>query len=209
MPFFGGDSFAVQFFKILQHDFMPPGVALIVTNPMSGFIVQVEIAMTLAFILCFPFFLYKVMTYLSPALFEHEKKALFKSLLLSSALFILGCLFAYYYMIPLTFKFMYPFTIALEVIPFFTLDAFMSWIIGILFATGLTFLLPVFMVILSFVGVVSPDYWRSKWHYAFVFLLIFSAVITPDQTGVTMLLLFIPLVALYIFGALLANRAVR
>lgn len=209
LPVFSADSFAVQLFKIMQHDFMPPGVALIVTNPMSGFITQVEIALILAFIVLFPLFLYKVMKYLSPALFEHEKKAISKSLVLSSALFIGGCLFAYFYMIPLTFKFMYPFTMALEVTPYFALDAFMSWVIGILFATGITFLLPVFMVVLSYVGIVSPEYWKSKWHYAFVFLLIFSAVITPDQTGITMFLLFVPLVVLYIAGALLAGKAVR
>jgi sec-independent protein translocase protein TatC len=209
LPVFSEDSFSVQLFKIMQHDFMPTGVTLIVTNPMSAFIVQLEIALTLAFVVVSPLLLYKITKYISPALFEHEKKAIFKALTLSSALFISGCLFAYYYMIPLTFKFMYPFTIALEVTPFFTLDAFMSWVIGILLATGITFLLPVFMVALSYVGIVSPEYWKSKWRYAFVFLLIFSAVITPDQTGITMLLLFIPLVALYIAGALLAGRVVR
>jgi len=208
LPVFSEDSFAVQLFKIMQHDFMPSGVTLIVTNPMSAFIVQLEIAMTLAFVAVSPLLLYKITKYISPALFEHEKKAATKALVLSSALFISGCLFAYYYMIPLTFKFMYPFTTALEVTPFFTLDAFMSWVIGILLATGITFLLPVFMIALSYVGIISPNYWRSKWRQAFVFLLIFCAIITPDQTGITMILLFIPLVVLYIGGALLANKVV-
>lgn len=209
LPIFSEDSFAVQFFKIIQHDFMPSGVTIIVTNPMSGFITQLEIAMTLAFISIFPLFLYKIMKYLSPALFEHEKRMIFKALILSSTLFMLGCLFAYYYMIPLTFKFMYPFTTALDVTPFFSLDAFMSWVIGILLATGLTFLLPIFMVILSFLRIVSPNFWRSKWRHALVCLLIFSAVITPDQTGITMIILFIPLIALYITGAMLAKRFLR
>jgi|SRR3989344_503409 len=209
LPLVGGDSFAVQFFKIMQNDFMPSGVALIVTSPMSGFITQVELAMTLAFIVVSPLFLYRIMKYLSPALFEHEKKAIFKSLVLSSVLFLLGCLFAYFYMIPLTFKFMYPFTTALGVTPFFSLDVFMSWVIGILLATGITFLFPIFMIILSFMGVVSPNFWRSKWRHALVCLLVFSALITPDQTGITMLLLFIPLVVLYIVGAMLAGRAAQ
>jgi len=206
LPVFSEDSFAVQLFKLMQHDFMPSGVTLIVTNPMSAFVVQVEIAMTLAFVVVSPLLLYKITKYISPALFEHEKKAAAKALVLSSALFILGCLFAYSTMIPLTFKFMYPFTTALEVTPFFTLDAFMSWVIGILLATGITFLLPVFMVALSYVGIVNPDFWKSKWRHAFVFLLVFCAIITPDQTGITMILLFVPLIVLYIAGAWLAHR---
>ena len=63
---------------------------------MSAFLVQLEIAMTLAFIVVSPLLLYKIIKYISPALFEHEKKAIFKALTLSSTLFILGCLFAYY-----------------------------------------------------------------------------------------------------------------
>lgn len=203
-------SFSVQVFKIIQNNFIPSGVSIIVTNPWSGFIVQLEIAMTLAFIFTLPIFLYKIIKYISPALFEHEKKAIWKSLILSTGLFILGTLFAYYYMIPLTFKFMYPFSISLGVLPFFSLDAFISWVLCILIATGITFLLPVFMIILSFFGIISPNFWKEKWKQALIFLLIFCAVITPDQTGVTMILLFIPLAVLYAAGAMLsANNKKR
>jgi len=188
---------------------MPSGVEIIVTNPMSGFIAQLQVAMTLAFISVLPLFLYKIMRYLSPALFEHEKKAISRSLILCTLLFIFGCLFAYYYLIPLTFIFMYPFTTALEVTPFFALDVFMSWVLGILLTTGITFLFPVFMIVLSFLGIVGPDFWRNKWRHALLLLLVFSAVITPDQTGVTMGLLFIPLALLYSVGSTLASRSIR
>lgn len=200
------NSFSVQVFKLIQHNFVPPGVQVIATNPISGFITQLEIALILAFIFSSPFFLYATIKYILPALFEHERKIILKSLTLSAILFGLGCLFAYYYMIPLTFKFMYPFTTSLGVVPFFQLDSFMSWAISILMVTGVIFLLPIFMLILSFLGIVKPDFWRKKWRPAFVFLLIFSAVITPDQTGITMVLLFVPLAVLYALGSLLASR---
>jgi len=206
LPIFSKDSFSVQAFKIIERDFLPSGVQLIVTNPWSGFIAQLEIAIILAFIVTFPFFLYKIIKYCSPALFKHEKKAIFKSITMFTALFILGCLFAYYFMIPLTFKFMYPFATSLGVITFFSLDTFMSWVIAILITTGVMFLLPIFMLVLSFLRIVSPDFWRKKWRFAFLFLLIFSAIITPDQTGVTMILLFAPLAVLYSGGSVLAGR---
>ena len=206
LPVFSGDSFSVQAFKIIARDFLPSGVQLIVTNPWSGFTAQLEIAVILAFIVTLPFLMYKVIKYLSPALFEHEKKAIFKSVVMFTGLFMLGCIFAYYFMIPLTFKFMYPFASSLGIVTFFSLDAFMSWVIAILITTGVIFLLPVFMIVLSSLGIVSPEFWRKKWRFAFLCLLIFSAIITPDQTGVTMVLLFAPLAVLYMLGSLLSSR---
>ena len=205
LPTFSGDSFSVQVFKIIEREFVPPGVQLMVTNPWSGFIAQLKIVVVLAFIVTLPFFLYRVIKWSSPALFKHEKKAVFRSVIMFTVLFMLGCLFAYYYMIPLTFKFMYPFASSLGVITFFALDAFMSWVIAILITNGITFLLPIFMLVLSSLGIVSPIFWRKKWRFAFLCLLIFSAIITPDQTGVTMILLFAPLAGLYMAGSLLAR----
>lgn len=206
LPVFSKNSFSVQAFKIIERDFLPSGVQLIVTNPWSGFIAQLEIAIILAFIVTLPFLLYKIIRYCSPALFEYEKKAVLKSVILFTALFLFGCLFAYYFMIPLTFKFMYPFAASLGVLTFFSLETFMAWIIAILITTGILFLLPIFMFVLSSLRIVSPDFWRKKWRFALLYLLIFSAVITPDQTGITMILLFAPLSVLYMGGSLLADR---
>lgn len=206
LPSFSKDPFSVQVFKIMERDFLPSGVQLIVTNPWSGFIAQLEIVIILAFITTLPLLLYKIINYCSPALFEHEKRAILKSVFMFTALFVLGCLFAYYFMVPLTFEFMYPFASSLGVLTFFALDAFMAWIITILISTGIMFLLPIFMLVLSSLGIVSPDFWRKKWRTSLLCLLIFSAIMTPDQTGVTMILLFAPLAVLYMVGSLLAGR---
>ena len=206
LPTPSADSFSIQVFKMIKRDFLPSGVQLIVTDPWSGFITQLEIVATLAFLMTFPFLLYKIIKYLSPALFEHEKRAIFKSVVMFTILFMLGCIFAYYFMIPLTFKFMYPFASSLGVTTFFSLDIFMAWVMAILITTGVIFLLPIFMFVLSYLRIVDSIFWRKKWRFSLLCLLIFSAIITPDQTGVTMLLLFIPLAVLYMLGSLLANR---
>jgi len=206
VPIFSKNSFAVQVFKIIERDLLPPGVQLIVTDPWGGFIAQVEIAVVLAFIVTLPFLLYRIMKYCSPALFDHEKRAMLKSVAMFSILFMTGGLFAYYYMIPLTFRFMYPFAASLGIITFFSLDAFMSWVIAILITTGVIFLLPIFMTTLSYLRIISPDFWKAQWRFSLVCLLVFSAVITPDQTGVTMILLFTPLATLYWGGSVLAGR---
>lgn len=206
LPIFSAESFSVQVFKILERDFVPSGVQLIVTNPWSGFITQFKIVVVLAFVVTLPFLLYKIMKYCSPALLKSERKAIFRSVAMFTFLFLLGCVFAYFVMIPLTFKLMYPFAVSLGVLTFFSLDAFMSWIIAIFITTGVIFLLPIFMLILTSLGVVSPDFWKKQWRLSLLCLLIFSALITPDQTGVTMLLLFAPLALLYLGGAVLSGR---
>lgn len=206
LPTPSADSLSIQVFKMIERDFLPSGVELIVTDPWSGFITQIQIVITLAFLITFPFLLYKIIQYLSPALFEHEKRAILKSVVMFTILFMLGCLFAYYFMIPLTFKFMYPFASSLGVTTFFALDIFMAWVMAILIAMGVVFLLPIFMFVLSYLRIVNPSFWRKKWRFSLLCLLVFSAIITPDQTGVTMLLLFAPLAVLYMLGSFMANR---
>lgn len=206
LPVFSQSSFSVQVFKKIERDFLPSGVQLIVTNPWSGFVAQLEIVLVIAFIFTLPYLLYKIIKYSSPALFKHERKVILKSAFFCTGLFVLGCLFAYYYMIPLTFKFMYPFATSLGIITFFALDAFMAWVIAILVTTGLVFLLPIFMIVLTSLGIARSNFWKEKWRVSFLGLMIFSAVITPDQTGVTMILLFVPLAALYMVGMVLASK---
>lgn len=206
LPTLSQESFSVQAFKMIERDFVPAGVQLIVTNPWSGFIVQLELVVVLALIATFPFLMYKIMRYSAPAFFQHERKAILKAVTMFTALFIIGGLFAYYFMIPLTFKFMYPFAASLGVVTFFSLDAFISWTISILVTTGVLFLLPIFMLVLSSLRIVNPDFWRKNRKFALLYLLIFSAVITPDRTGVTMVLLFAPLSVLYLGGSALAGR---
>lgn len=204
--FFFTSGFSVQVFQKIQSDLLPPDVHLVVTNPMSAFVSQILLSLLLAFIITFPLFLYKIMQYLSPALFKHEKKLIFQSLLPAILLFFSGCSFAYYFLIPATFKILYPYAVVIGAVPFFSVNEFVSSVLGLMIATGIMFLLPLFMVILSFIGLVKSAIWRNKWRYALLFFLIFTAIITPDGTGITMALLFFPMAGLYFTGCILTSR---
>lgn len=193
-------SFSVQIFKKIQQDLLPTGVQLIVTNPLSAFLAQILISLSLAFILTLPFFLYRIMKYLGPALFEKEKKVIIKVLFPSALLFFAGCLFAYFLLIPSTFKVLYPYATVIGAIPFFSVNEFTTLVFGLMMAVGIMFLLPVFMVFLSRLGIVKADFWKNNWRYAIMIFLILSAVITPDGTGITMMLLAMPLTVLYFLG---------
>lgn len=204
-PTLGGDSFVVQVFKKIQYDFLPPGVHLAVTNPTSAFVSQILISLLVAFIVTFPFFLYKIIQYLKPAMFPRERKLIFQALIPSVLLFFTGCVFGYYFLIPTTFEVLYPYALDINATTFFLLDEFITSVLSLMIITGIMFLLPVSMVILSFLGVIEHKFWTSHLRHVSLFFMIFTAIITPDGTGITMLILLFPLLSLYYAGCLLTG----
>ncbi|OGZ31523.1 MAG: hypothetical protein A3H02_02330 [Candidatus Niyogibacteria bacterium RIFCSPLOWO2_12_FULL_41_13] len=200
------NSFSVQVFNKIRQDLLPPDVQLVVTNPMSAFVSQILLSMLLSFLLTAPLFMYKIITYLHPALFLHERKAVLWSLFPLIFLFFSGSAFAYFFLIPAVFKTLYPYATGIGAVPFFSINEFIQYVFGLMIAVGLMFLLPLFMVLLSFMGIIKAGFWRKNWRHAFLFFLISSAIITPDGTGITMLMLFLPLAALYFTGYVFANK---
>jgi len=193
-------SFAVQFFKYLQKDLLPSQVEIVVLNPLNAFLAQIMIALSLSFIVTLPIFLYEVIKFISPGLYEKEKRAVSKIVIFSVILFIFGCIFSYFILIPSTFKILYSFASTLGASPLFTAYEFVSLTFILTIVVGIMFQIPILMLLLSRLGFVSSDFWKKNYKYVFLVFLIFSAIITPDGTGITMLLLFFPLAGLYILG---------
>lgn len=206
LPLPAQNSFSIQIFNRIKHDLLPPEVQLLVTNPMSAFVSQILLSMLLGFLSTMPFFIYKIILYVQPALLPHEKKAVLLSLLPFAFLFFSGAAFAYFFLIPATFEVLYPYATTIGAVPFFSIDEFIYYVFSLMIMVGLVFLLPLFMVILSILHVVEASFWIRKWKYACLFFLILSAIITPDGTGITMALLFLPLMALYFAGYFFAGR---
>lgn len=193
-------SFSVLLFEQIQKDLVPIGVELIVINPLSAFLAQAIISLCLAFIVGFPFFLYRFIKYLSPVFSQQEKNKIIKAWIPSLFLFIAGCLFAYLLLVPTTLRILYGFPAVMELTPFLVVDEFILFVLGLMLVTGIMFLLPIFMVLLSWLGIVKKDFWKSNWRYAISIFLLFSAIITPDGSGITMIMLFVPLSGLYVLG---------
>lgn len=199
-------SLAAVFFNKIKTDLLPTGVQLIVTNPMSGFLSQATIALMMSFILTLPLLLYRAAGYVFPALYQSEKKAILKIMVPSFLLFISGVLFAYFVLIPPTFKLLYPYAIAIGAFTFFSVSEFLSVVFGFMLACGILFLTPVFMVSLNYSGIIEAGFWKKNWQYALLTFMIMSAIITPDSSGITMILLSLPLMTLYVLGAWLGQK---
>ncbi len=200
LPVPARQSFAVLFFEQIQKDLVPAGVEMIVISPLSAFLAQAIISLGLALVIGSPFFIYQFIKYLSPVFSHQEKSKIIKVWIPSIFLFITGCVFAYFLLIPTTLNILYEFPIIMGITPFFVVDEFVMFVLGMTLVSGIMFLLPILMVLLSWFDIIKKDFWRNHWRYAASIFLIFSAIITPDGSGVTMLMLSLPLSGLYFLG---------
>jgi sec-independent protein translocase protein TatC len=199
------NSISAQFFLKIQKDLLPENVQLVVLSPISAFLTQITFSFLLAFIFTFPYFIFQIFSYILPALRENEKVYIFKILIPSSFLFLLGCFFSYFLFIPLTFKILYSFSFILKVTPFFELENFLTLVLGLMLATGILFLTPIFMALLSYFGLIPSNFWKKNWQIAFFIFLVISAIITPDGSGITQLILSFFLTGLYFLGYIISK----
>lgn len=200
VPLPSNHSLSVQFFQKMQADLLPNGVTLVAMTPFSALNTQITVAALLAFLATFPFLLYRAVGYVFPALYADERRSLLMVLLPAVALFAGGALFAYRIVIPPTLDALYGYTASTGVMAIFSIDAFVTFLVTFMLVTGILFLLPIFMALLSFLGIIPPRFWRERWRYALLTFLVFSAIITPDGSGISMILLSLPLGGLYAVG---------
>lgn len=205
----GTPSPATRLFALMKSSLLPSGVSVIALGPLSSFIAPISIAFMVAFILSFPYFLFSLMRYIAPALYDRERRSLSFLFFSSTALFFFGCIFAYTILIPYTLATLYSFAGPLGVTPFFSLDSFIATVFGLTVSTGIAFLVPIVMKVLSSIGIVPPTFWRAHWRASILVIILFSALITPDGSGVTMVILSIPLLLLYGAGVLISSRRAR
>lgn len=194
-------SVAAEAFLKMKEALVPEGVEFIVTEPVSAFVVQIGVSLAISFIITSPFFFYRLMKYISGALYKKERKVLNKIFIPSAFLFFAGALFGYFAILPPTFNVLYRYADNIGAKSFFSVSDFAVFTLGFTLACGIMFLLPVGMAILNSIGVTNRDVWRDNWRYAFLIFLVLSAIITPDGSGITMIMLSVPLTGLYFVGS--------
>ena len=201
VPSFEEVSLAARILTHMTEFLVPSGVMLVATNPFSAFAAQVLVSALAALVLTFPFFLLRIVAYLSPALYASERRGLMLVLGFASVLFAGGCLFGYFIVLPTTLHFLYGYVGALGAVPFFSVTEFIALVVSFTLVAGVCFLLPIVMVCVTALGIIPHTFWWRSWRSALLLFLIASAIITPDGSGVSMLLLASPLSILYGVGA--------
>ena len=180
-------------------------VTIINTEVFGGFLVEIKVAFFAALMIAFPVIANQLWQFVAPGLYRKEKKALLPFLLATPVLFIAGASMAYFVAIPVALKFLLGFQgdlggVAQQALP--DVNNYLKFVMQFIFGFGISFLLPVLLMLLEHAGIVTYEQLKGAWRYAVVGAFALSAVLTPPDVG-SQLLLAVPLVGLY-FLALVA-----
>ena len=160
------------------------------------------------FILAFPYVLYEMWKFISPGLYEKERKSSRGFIVIASLLFFLGVLFGYYVVAPLSINFLGSYTVSDEVFNDIDLSSYISTVRAAVIACGLIFELPIIIYFLTKVGLVTPEILKKYRKIALVIVLILSAIITPPDVA-SQIVVAVPILILYQISIYISKVVVK
>jgi len=184
-------------------DKLPKGGQMIATGVTTPFFVPLKVAMMAAFLVALPYILWQMWRFVAPGLYAHEKRLVWPLVLASTLLFFSGMAFAYFAVFPVVFGFITG--VAPQGVAVMTdIDEYLSFVIGMFMAFGITFEVPVAVVLLVRMGMVTVEKLRDIRSYVVVGAFIVGAIFTPPDV-VSQFMLAIPLWLLYEAGIVVAS----
>jgi sec-independent protein translocase protein TatC len=182
---------------------LPHGSTMIATDVTGTFLVPLKVTLMAAFLIALPYVLYQVWAFVAPGLYQHEKRLALPVIFSSVIFFALGMAFAYFIVFPIAFGFFAGYTPA-GVQMMTDIDKYLSFVLTMFVAFGITFEVPVVVVVLVRLGVVSLEKLRSIRGYVIVGAFIVGAIFTPPDV-LSQVMLAVPLWLLYELGLLVAR----
>jgi len=177
---------------------LPEGAKMIATGVITPFMVPVKVTALLAFMIALPYVLYQVWAFVAPGLYEHEKKLAVPIVFASTLLFLVGVGFCYYFVFGTVFRFINDFA-PKSITPAPDIEAYFSFVITMFMAFGLTFEIPIVVIILVRAGVVSVEKLKQARPYVIVGAFVVAAVVTPPDV-LSQFMLAVPMCLLYEAG---------
>ncbi len=170
---------------------------LINTDMAGQFTLQMNSSLLIGVVLGFPYLLFELWRFVKPALHEKERRSASGFTFYATILFLLGILFGYFIITPLSINFLANFKVSELIQNQITIDSYLSTVATLSLGTGIVFELPILVLILSKFGIMTPRLMRSSRRYAIVVILIIAAIVTPTPDALTMLTVSFPLFFLY------------
>lgn len=180
----------------LNFNFEDYQVNLIATELSSQFMTHLTTSIYLAILFVSPYIVVELFRFISPALYEHERKYSTKVAVAVYVLFIIGVLVSYFLIFPISFRFLSTYQVSDVIVNNITLKSYMSTFTTLTFMMGVVFLLPILTFFLAKMGIVDAEIMSNYRRHAFMLILIISAIITPPDIF-TLMLVSIPLYMLY------------
>jgi len=179
-------------------DAMPKGGQMIATDVIGPFLVPLKVTLLVGFVAALPYVLYQAWAFVAPGLYTNEKRLVLPLVITSFLLFLVGMAFAYFFVFPVIFKFMS--SVAPEGVAWMTdIDKYFSFVLSTFIAFGVTFEVPVVVIVLVRAKVVSIEKLKEARPYVIVGAFVIAAIFTPPDV-ISQFLLAVPLCLLYELG---------
>lgn len=182
---------------------LPEGTRMIATGVITPFMVPVKVTLMAAFVLALPVVLYQAWAFIAPGLYNHEKKLALPLIMTSTLLFMAGMAFCYFVVFRTVFHFIASFA-PQSITPAPDIEAYLGFVMTMFMAFGITFEVPIAVILLVKTGVVTVAKLREIRGYVIVGAFVIAAVVTPPDV-VSQILLAAPLCLLYEIGILAAS----
>jgi sec-independent protein translocase protein TatC len=208
--FVGLVYWAPDIFRLLARPLMqnlPKDGKMIVTDVTGSFFVPMKVTMLVAFVIALPIVLYQIWAFVAPGLYQHEKKLVGPLVGSSYTLFLCGMAFAYFVVFPTIFRVMAHYNAPLGAEMTTDIDNYLSFVLTMFIAFGVTFEVPIVVVLLVRMNVVTLKKLKEIRPYVIVGAFVISAVVTPPDVF-SQLILAIPLIVLYEAGIIAARLIV-
>src|SRR5688500_10814161 len=182
---------------------LPQGAKMIATGVITPFMVPVKVTALAAFLVALPYVLFQAWAFVAPGLYDSEKKLALPLVVSSTLLFLLGIGFCYYFVFGKVFAFIHDFA-PKSITPAPDIEAYFSFVITMFLAFGVTFEIPIVVIVLVRMGIVSIEKLRDARPYVVVGAFVVAAVVTPPDV-LSQFMLAVPMCLLYEAGILMAR----
>lgn len=201
LAYFTNDIYQLVSAPLIKH--MPDGATMIATDVASPFFTPVRLTFMVALILAVPVLLHQVWAFVAPALYKKERRLVVPLLISSTLLFYIGMAFAYFVVFPFVFAFL-THTAPAGVQVSTDIRSYLDFVMGLFMAFGVSFEVPVAIILLCWVGVTTPDDLRKKRPYVLVGAFVVGMLLTPPDVF-SQTLLAIPMYGLFEVGLFFAR----
>src|SRR6185312_6288683 len=178
--FWPGSGAIYDFLAVPLMSALPEGSKMIATGVITPFMVPMKVTALAAFVVALPFVLYQAWAFVAPGLYENEKRLALPLVVASTVLFLLGMAFCYYFVFGRVFTFIHEFA-PKSITPAPDIDAYFSFVLTTFLAFGITFEIPIVVIVLVRMGIVSVDKLKDARPYVIVGAFVVAAVVTPPD----------------------------
>lgn len=204
-------NFKEKLFDVLTYPLttaLPKNSYMIFTSLPEAFFNYLKISFFAGLMLASPYVLYQIWKFVSPGLYQSEKKYVLPFVLVATLLFASGVAFCYFLVLPPAFKFFTDFSTDF-LKPMLSLREYLSLALKLLLVFGLMFEIPVFLFFMAKIGIITPAFLAKQRKYAILIIFIAAAILTPTPDAFTQILMAVPMMVLYEISIIIIRVGVK